>query len=403
MQSAGTGSSKGSEQHPHAALAANRRVMASITGGLHSGATIVSLPGHKLVVGSAAPCDLVLLDDGVAPQALALFERAGGLVADVKCDGVRYAGRLLAQGLRAFEEDAVLLRVGDAELRIELMQPARGASMRARVRPSAPAPAAARSHRGAWAIVAAATFVIAGTLVVAGGAVNASSRVALATSQSLDRLVDSFNAQGAQIVIVQRSGGTRVLRGLIADDLMRERIEREVLAAGLQVEFQLHDVRRMGESLKRLALLAGHPCDARHVADGRFECDAGVAAPEVAQRLRALAEQVPGVVAFDVRARAREVPVPAKPPEPVVVKAPPPPEPPPAPWPQIRHVVLGASGSFVIDTQGRKLRVGDNVDGARVQQIRFDAVDFVRAGLRHTAIVMPTDGLAVSVAPGKQP
>jgi hypothetical protein len=204
-------------------------------------------------------------------------------------------------------------------------------------------------------------------------------------------------------VIVQRSGGTRVLRGLIADDPMRERIEREVLAAGLQVEFQLHDVRRMGESLKRLALLAGHPCDARHVADGRFECDAGVAAPEVAQRLRALAEQVPGVVAFEVRARAPEVPVPAKPPEPVVVKAPPPPEPPPAPWPQIRHVVLGTSGSFVIDTQGRKLRVGDNVDGARVQQIRFDAVDFIRAGQRHTAIVMATDGLAVSVAPGKQP
>jgi hypothetical protein len=219
---------------------------------------------------------------------------------------------------------------------------------------------------------------------------------------SLQRLVDAFNAQGAQIAIVQRAGGAPMLRGLVADDPMRERLERELQSAGVQVELELHDVRRMGESLNRLALLAGHACDARHVADGRFECDAGVAAPGVVQRLRALAEQVPGVVTFDVRARAPEVPqIPVRPPEPVVVKVVPRVEPPPAPWPQVRHVVLGSNGSFVIDGQGRRWRVGDIVDGARVTQIRFDAVDFVRAGQRHTAIVVAADSPALAVAPGR--
>jgi hypothetical protein len=192
-----------------------------------------------------------------------------------------------------------------------------------------------------------------------------------------------------------------VLLGLIADDPMREQLESEVLAAGLRVEYQLHDVRRMGESLKRLASLAGHPCDARHVAEGRFECDAGVAPPEVVQQLRALAEQVPGVAAFDVQARAPKAV--AKAPEPVAVQAPPPAPPPaPVPWPQIRHVVLGENGSFVIDGQGNKLRVGDSVDGARVLQIRFDAVDFVRAGQRHTAVVVAASERAVAVAPSNQ-
>jgi hypothetical protein len=403
MQSEGTDSTMalthGGERDANAALSASGRVLVSITGGLHSGATIASRLGRELAIGSAAPCDLVLLDDGVPPKAVVLLERDGGLVADVKCDSVRHAGRVLARGNHAFEEPAVLLRVGDAELRIELLQPARSASTRARMVSQAPPRAAVLPHRRAWVAVAGAVLAIAGTLVVAGGVVNASSRAALTTSQSLDRLIDAFNAQGAQIVIAERSGGVPVLRGLVADDPMRERLEREVLAARLQVEFQLHDVRRMGESLDRLALLAGHACEARHVAEGRFECDAGVAAPEVVQRLRALAQQVPGVVAFDVRAQAPEA---AKPPEPMVVQTPTV-ESPSAPWPQIRHVALGTNGSFAIDAQGRTLRVGDDVDGARVLRIRFDEVDFSRSGQRHTAALMATDALAVALAPGNRP
>jgi hypothetical protein len=147
----------------------------------------------------------------------------------------------------------------------------------------------------------------------------------------------------------------------------------------------------MGESLTRLALLAGRPCEAKYLGGGRFECDAGVADQSVVTQLSALAQQVPGVVALEVRARAPEPaaavmatvaaePAPAVVPAPVVVRP---------RLPVIRHVAIGERESFAYDGNGRRLRVGDSVDGAKVMNIRFEGVEFLRERQRYQVGVTP--------------
>ncbi len=105
-------------------------------------------------------------------------------------------------------------------------------------------------------------------------------------------------------------------------------------------------------------------------------------------QLRALAQQVPGVVVLNVQARA---------PEPVLAQMPvsPPPLPQPAvaparpKLPVIRHVAIGERESFAYDGNGRKLRVGDSVDGVKVIGIRFEGVEFMRDKQRYQVGVTP--------------
>ena len=85
---------------------------------------------------------------------------------------------------------------------------------------------------------------------------------------------------------------------------------------------------------------------------------------------------------------------------PVVVAAPPKvivePKPAVIALPIIRHVAVGQRVSFAIDAAGRRLRVGDQVDGSKVQRIQFDAVVFVRDGQRYTVGVTPMLSVAAN-------
>jgi hypothetical protein len=384
-------------QHPTSsqAVAISYRVLVSVQDGLHRGAAFIAASSESVYLGSSPDCDLVLMDDGVHEKALCFFEQDGSLAAHVLSPDVWLAGQELPLGIKVFTEPVARLRVGGASLRVELLRRThREADLVSGV---AQPPAVQKLAPGLrnWAAFTVAGLVVATVLAVVGGAVNASARrEAQQEVRTLSSVVESFNALGAQLVASNEPGGIPRLKGLVADAPMRERLEAEIRALGMKVDIQLHDARQMAESLTRLALLAGRQCEAKHLGGGRFECDAGVADQRVVSQLAALAQQVPGVVALEVRARAPErspepEPVVAAPPELAVPAAASAPVVARPKLPVIRHVAVGERERFAYDGNGRRLRVGDSVDGAKVMNIRFESVEFMREKQRYQVVVTP--------------
>ena len=223
------------------------RVMVSVHDGLHRGAAFVSGPSELVFVGRSPECDLVLADEGVPNRALCFFVKGGRLVAKVISPGVYLNGEELPQGTKLFEAPSVVIRIGGAGLRVEMLRRSRrhrGASSGRGDKTMA------TSARNKSALVAWGGLSLVIALAVGTGAVNASfSRNAQQASRTLNDVVASFNTRGAQIEVSGDLGGRALLRGLVVDESMREILERDLHAAGLKVELQLHDVRLMGESL----------------------------------------------------------------------------------------------------------------------------------------------------------
>lgn len=386
---------------PPGVVVTSYRVLVSVQDGLHRGAAFIAASSESVYLGSSPDCDLVLMDDGVHDKALCLYEQDGFLAANVLTAGVWLAGVELPLGVKVFGEPLARLRVGGAVLRVELLRRTQRetVSMVGAPAGSTAHPYAASPRSRNWAMLSLAGLSIATALAAVGGAVNASARRGAqqeAEARTLSSVIESFNALGAQMVVSSELDGVPRVRGLVADFPMREQLERDIRAAGLKADLQLHDVRQMGESLTRLALLTGRKCEARHLGGGRFECDAGMADQRMVSQLSALAQQVPGVVALEVRAREPEpapqsaavaavgvpeasagtVPVPGS-----VVARP--------KLPVIRHLAIGEHESVAYDGNGRRLRVGDSVDGAKVVNIRFEGVEFARDKQRYHVAVTP--------------
>jgi hypothetical protein len=335
------------------------------------------------------------MDDGVGDKVLRLYEQEGSLVADVLAVGACAGGVLLPLGVNVFPEPVARLQVGGASLRVELLRRTQRDSLPVGSTPLLTLPQQRAPQRRSWVALTVVGLFFAAVLAAVGGAVNASARrVVQQEVRTVGSIIESFNALGAQMVVSGGSSGVTQVRGLIPDASMRAQLEGDIRASGVKADVQLYDVRQMGESLTRLALLGGHPCEARHLGSGRFECDAGVADGGAVTQLRALAQQVPGVVVLNVKARD----VKAREPNPVLVSPPPQQavatvEPASAPvrpkLPVIRAVAVGQQESFAYDGHGRRLRVGDTVDGVKVKSIQFEGVEFVRDKQRYTVGITP--------------
>jgi hypothetical protein len=371
---------------------ASYRVLVSVLEGMHSGAAFIGTLGQSVVIGAETGCDLLLLDDGVAAKALCLFERNGQLAAQVLGQGVRLRGNDLPVGLTNFTTPQIQLKVGSSLLQVELLRrsvrrAAHASSTRSEVRK----PAVVRV--GNWAAIGLACASLAGGLAALGGGVNASPQFAQSAplTRTLSAVVDGFNARGAELGMARDPEGQPMLRGFVLDATMREALEVDIAAAGLKAKLQVHEVRQMTESLNRLTRLTNHDCEAKYQGEGRFSCEAGLADEATVERLQALGPQVPGLVAWDVQAlpppaagamgalAAAGMAAPSASAPVASTEA----QKPDAPrWPAIRHVAIGGTESLAYDAQGRRLRIGDSVDGAKLTAIRHDAVEFQRDGKR---------------------
>jgi len=69
-----------------------------VTGGIHAGASVLLADGHETVIGSEAPADFVLVDEGVAARHASVSVRGGLLRLSAHADGVRVFGHALAPG-----------------------------------------------------------------------------------------------------------------------------------------------------------------------------------------------------------------------------------------------------------------------------------------------------------------
>jgi hypothetical protein len=371
------------------------RVLVSVQDGLHRGAAFIAPSADGVLLGHSSECDLVLMDDGVPDRALRFFESNGRLTARVFGPGVLFDGLALPLSTKVFDAPTAVIRIGGAEVRVELLR----RSVRQPVAAAIPLPTKKSwitPVRRNWVGATLVGLLMAGTFGVFASAVSSSAlRSNQQAARTLVDVVQPFNAQGAQLVVLKDAEGWPALRGLVLDALMREKLEQDIRGAGLKADLQLHDVQQMAESLTRLARLSNHPCEARHVSDGRFACDAGVADAPLVARLRALASQVPGVVALEVQAHAPE-------PKPVVAQAPVLPKIEPVveqpKLPVIRHIAISERESMAFDADGRWLRVGDKVDGAKVTRIEFDKVELSLGKRRYIVSVSPASLVTGMVA-----
>jgi hypothetical protein len=373
------------------------RVLVSVQDGLHRGAAFIAPSSNGVLLGHSPDCDLVLMDDGVPDRALRFFESNGCLAARVFGPGVLSSGLELPLNTKVFDAPTAVVRIGGAEVRVELLR----RSVRKPLAGDVAAPAPTKKPwitplcRN-WVGATLVGLLMVGTFSVVASAVNSSAiRNSQQAVRTLNDVVQPFNAQGAQLVAVKDFDDKPVIRGLVLDAVMRERLEQNIRASGLKADLQLHDVQQMAESLTRLARLNNHPCEARHVSDGRFACDAGVADAPLVARLQALASQVPGVVALEVQAHTPE-------PKPVVAQAPVLPKIEPVveqpKLPVIRHIAISERESMAFDADGRWLRVGDKVDGAKVTRIAFDKVELSLGKRRYIVSVSPASMVTGMVA-----
>jgi hypothetical protein len=372
------------------------RVLVSIKEGLHRGTAFVAPSSQGVLLGSSTDCDLVLMDEGVPARALSFFEQNGCLAAKVLDMGVQSAGIALPLGTEVFNEPSAMVRIGGAELRVELLRRSVRQPLPQSAASSAPLEKKPWLATGRhWVGVTLVGLFMAATFGVVASAMNGS--MMRNTRQSIHTLGDvlkPFNAQGAQLVAAKEADERSVVRGLVVDAAMRDKLEQSIRTSDLKAELQLHDVQQMSESLTRLARLNNHTCEAHHLGGGRFMCDAGVADTSLVARLQALPSQVPGVTSLEVHARAPE-------PKPVVNKAPEPlkvEEPVTSPkLPVIRHVAISERARMAFDTEGRWLHVGDQVDGFKVTRIDFDKVELMQGKRRYSISISPI-GMAVGVA-----
>ncbi|MDT7836042.1 FHA domain-containing protein [Aquabacterium sp. OR-4] len=306
-----------------APAAVSYRVLVSVRRGLHGGAAYVGQPGEDVRVGSDGSCDLVLMDDGVPDHSLRLIECDGQLVVEALAAGVHLCtGTLLHPdgplplGPHRFELPQLRLRVGCAELQVELLRRSRRlpAELLAAdlARGSMPA---TQQRRGAARSVALLGVAAAAVMAVAGTALSTTSLPGLrALAQPAATLaappatlpaqvLAGFNARGAQLQLVRADGQPPAVRGLVADAAMRQDLEQALQRVTPALALQVHDVQQMAESLTRLARLGGYTCGARHLGDGRFACDVPVPDAAAATRLNQLVASVPGVQSLAVTVR----------------------------------------------------------------------------------------------------
>lgn len=354
-------------------------LLISVQSGMHQGA-LAADTGRGVLIGQAATCDLVLMDAGVPSEALRLATENGAIVVEALGEGVESNGEPLRPGRTASGAESLRLNIAGVRIGAELIH-----------RRHSPTQAPSTKRRSRLPYLVGGT-ALAGVLAVAAAAAVAPSDARTPgddPSRSLEQVIADFNARGASITIAAGHTGP-VLQGVVADAAARTALDKALTAAGARADVRVQSARLMTESLDRMARLAGHGCEARHLGGGRFDCGLGLPDASAVQRMHELAAQVPGVQSLALRAAPPAEVVPKPPPEPsplpplAVITVPDRPKP---PLPSIRHVAIGPRGGLAIDSSGRTLRVGDEFEGGRVVAIRFNALEVAYQGRRYSVAV----------------
>lgn len=260
----------------------------------------------------------------------------------------------------------------------------------------------------------------------------AASEPGMRSSRSLAHLVDTFNRRGAELEWSWGEGHQPLLRGYVHDGNMRWALEGSLGEAGIDARLELHDVQLMTDALERLARLAGHACRVGYEQRGRFACVLDTEVPGGQDALHALARDIAGVRSWRVQVSGStppSSPSPSPSPSPsstpsmtspaIVEAAAPASAPSPSPstspsaparsggsgtpgpsadslvdsspssatrpgrrWPVVWHVAPSDGAWIAYDARGRRWRVGDTLDGARLVTIRPEGVVFLHEGKR---------------------
>jgi hypothetical protein len=342
------------EAAPNAERVPLTRATLSVVSGVHRGACL-DLTEREYLIGSDAECDIVLQDPAIAARHVTVArEWSGFTVRDLRAEKTP---PIVPQSIR-HEGDAIecIYDIGGALLRLTQHPPERAATM----------PEREAAHRAPAAALWSALTVLLVAIAIAWVAVNRAAEPTPSIAQRIVTGSQALLAQGFDMArFRQGTHGGLEIAGIVPNLAEKQRL-REWLAHSAYADAVL-TVQSVADLVSQVRDTLGS-ADLQIALHGNRLRVAGTTRQlAVKNRLRALTDELAGLVTLEDRVAYVDTPEPAEP-GPLPVK--------------LRGVMIGNPSYFLTDSGARYFVGGVLPDGAEVlaiepTQIRFRSADRV--------------------------
>ena len=351
------------------------RIIVTIDGGLHRGASAVFHAGKSVVLGSESDSDLVLVDAGVCPKHCRLTANGSGIDCIAISGDVLVAGDCLSSGERRALGARGALEIGNASLVVELLHVSGAPQARK------------KNEKVSMRWRSPVTFALVMILGVCGISITNGSFIASAadasdsTAATVRRWVELNAPKESELRVDLLDSGGVVLTGYVQNMTDLAQTKAAIAQQSKDARVAITAVSQMRDSLNRLIRLESLVCEPLYQGLGQFECEKPVESDVAAEALQHLVAQVPGVLGLQTKVVAPPVQNPptktasverpaVKPDEPVDLSA----------LPKTLQVFISDRERVVFDMQGNRWRKGDLIGKFKVARIDLNEVEFVGGG-----------------------
>ncbi len=367
--------------------------------GLHTGARFSLHAQQEWSIGSDPDCTVVLLDDNVAGKHCVLSTDGDAILCRAVSAPVTVGGRELAPGQSTYLSDFESVCCGDGIVAVgpadveTWPEPERTEPGHVATGTSSAPGRVADSWRRWWQsqerppiqVLAISIGVVAlGMISLTYAALSVRPVDPEARMAAAGEWLDQVSPAGSELRIHQDGPEQFTVAGYVRNSYQRELLAASAATSEFAPRIQVYAVDQMLSSLTRLAQLEGIPCTPAYDGQGAASCTTDAPSEGAAQRLLAIAGQIPGLEQVTVN----------------VASGPPPPTAPPTPPARIRPVApepgsitrkfsvfITEHNRYIIGEYMDRYEEGDIFDGYRIKRIELDRVTFERDGYEYTFYV----------------
>jgi type III secretion system YscD/HrpQ family protein len=349
-----------------------------VLSGKHDGAT-VPLAFGTYSVGADDTCSIVLCDHGIADKHCAICIDEYGITCRALAADIHVAGSPIRRGSVAALKDFQPLSCGPVTLSIGQAEGAehKWAQLQAGLRQHAVEPAATRffKRNNAEVWIAVLLSGIGGIASLAYAALaNNDASLSRSRIESAREWLKEIAPPSSELVIGFAGENRLLLSGYVPLAYQRDALLNAARKSDFSPRVEVHAVDQMLASLSRLAQLDALPCLPVYRTAGQAACSQPVDSEHIAQRLRQLAREVPGLTALHVSVAPAATTAEARPPLP--------PSPPPSLTKRF-SVLMFRNARYLIGPFGERYQEGELFDGLKIDRIDVDEVVFEHAGQRY--------------------
>ena len=367
--------------------------------GLHLGAEAPLEEGGRCVIGADPSCSVVLCDPGVAPKHFLLTADAYGITCRALDASLTIDGRQVPIGQAVNVADFQIVRCGEAMLSVgpldsdwaELDRVMQSSDSRV------PPVLSARAWRHfnpyvLFAGVAAAVVLLLGLSYAA--LTEHSSELSPKRVEQAQRWLSSIAPADSELQIRVDNHQQMTLVGYVTSNYQRELLTAAANDSPYRPRVDVYVAEEMVISMLRLAKLENLPCVPVYKGSGKVACTNDVQTDVIADRLKAIAQQIPGLAVLDVRVDPNAISAAS------VMAAMSPAErkdktaAPAAPTKLSKKfsVVIFNKRRYLVGEFGDKYKEGDDFNGFTIMQIGVDEVIFKRDGREYAFYVAALGG-----------